>query len=98
MLAVEDVELISAPDFLRRIHVAVTVAVADPLAAPTTENDPEPVSDAVALDVASPSTTRSAAAVVLADADTEADATRTLVAADVVDAVPAAMVSSGPSP
>jgi hypothetical protein len=98
MLAVEDVELISAPDFLRRMHVAVTVAVADPVAAPTTEIAPVHVFDAVELTVASPSTTVTAAEDVLDVTEIDADAIRTLVAVDVVDAVPAAIVSSGPSP
>jgi hypothetical protein len=96
MLAVEDVELISASDFLRRIYVTVTVAVADPVASPTTENDPVHVFVAVELTVASPSTTVTAAEDVLDVTEIDADAIRTLVASDVVDAVPAAIVSNGP--
>jgi hypothetical protein len=80
------------------MHDAVTVATADPAALPATENDPEAVIDAVALAVASPSTMIRAADDVLDDTETDPDAIRTLVAADVVDASPADVVWSGPCP
>ena len=96
MLAVDDVELINAPDLRLLMHVAVVVAVAAPVADPTTENDPVHVFVALALTVASPSTTVTALDDVELLTDADADAIRTLVAADVVDAVPAAIVSSGP--
>jgi len=98
MLAVEDVDDIKAPDFLRRMHVAVFVAVAVPDALPTTENDPVAVFVDVALTVDTPSTTVTAEDDVDALAVDVADASLTRVAVLVVDADPVDTVSSGPWP
>jgi len=98
MLAVEEFDDTNAPDFLRRMHVAVFVAVAEPDALPTTENDPAAVFVDVALTVATPSTTVTADDDVDALAVDVADASLTRVAVPVVDADPVDTVSSGPWP
>ena len=80
------------------MHDAMIVAAADPVASPTTENDPVATIERFAETVDSPSTTVSADDDVDALAVDVADAVLTRVATLVVDADPSDTVSSGPCP